>query len=419
MSKIAYITVNSPFGPQETFILSELLELRRSGVDLLILPRDRAKKLFHEQAKVLLDDTAATPRLSFTALWEFLKFGMLRPRSCMRLLSGVVLKSRNLMIALKNLAVLPKAVYLAAQLPKDSVSHIHAHWASTTATMAYVMSGIMNIPWSFTAHRWDIAENNLLREKCRSASFVRVISEKGRRELIDIVQDPSLTEKICVIHMGVPAPEDESATPPGSGLFSLVCPANLVAVKGHRYLIEACRALAEDRVRFDCLLAGDGPLGKDLKDLVRGYGLEGQVRFIGRQSQESLLNMYRSGAVHAVVLPSIVTEEGEKEGIPVALMEAMSYGIPVIATNTGAIPELIGDGSGIMVEEKNPRALAAAIKTLMEDRAYGMHIGGMGRKKIRREFNASRISAELASAYRSSLIPQDPGCSPTLWSTNR
>ena len=101
-----------------------------------------------------------------------------------------------------------------------------------------------------------------------------------------------------------------------------------------------------------------------------------------------------------VILPSITTDKGEHEGIPVTLMEAMAYGIPVISTKTGGIPELIGDGSGIMVEEKNAKAIADAIERLMLDRNFYHILSLKGREKILKEFSIKENAKNLLSLFK-------------------
>jgi len=396
---IAYITANTPFGAGEEFVLTELIALKEAGGDILIIPRDKPNMIFHKKAELLLKDTLNIPWLDFKILWQFLNYIFIKPVSLFDIVNNTAFKARNMRIALKNLIVLSKALYLSKICKQISISHIHAHWASTTATMAYIISKATGIPWSFTAHRWDITENNLLREKCETASFVRAISEKGRGEMIEIIKDVPLTKKISVIHMGVVMPEFNKVSYSRSNLFSFICPANLVLVKGHKYLFEACQILADKNLEFKCIIAGDGPLEHELKGMVNQLDLGNYINFLGRLSHDEIINLYSSGRVDAVVIPSIITEYGEAEGIPVALMEAMSYGIPVISTNTGGIPELIGDGSGVIVNEKDPKAIADAIERLMKDTSYYEFMSQLGRRKVEKEFNLSLISKELLNLF--------------------
>lgn len=399
MTKIAYFTATIPLGAQETFILTEMLTLKKSGAGLLIIPRDISDEVFHEKGKELLDDTLIIPYIDFKIFIGLLGYIALKPLLTLKILSGIAFKARNVKIAVKNLYILPKGLYLAKILNQQEIAHIHAHWASTTSTIAYIISKVTGIPWSFTAHRWDILENNILREKTKSASFVRAINENGRQEICEIINDDNLKKKISVIHMGVVLPELKSTPFNEPDIFKFLCPANLLIVKGHRYLFEACRILSDRGLQFKCLIAGDGSLEHELRRMAANLELDDCIEFLGRLPHERLFEVYARREIHAVVLPSITTEDAEKEGIPVALMEAMSYGIPAISTNTGGIPELIGDGSGIMVEEKNPAAIAGALEKLMSDQTYYNLLSEKGRKKIERDFNSLYISRTLLKLF--------------------
>ncbi len=393
--KIAYITAHAPFGRGETFILEEMLAVAELGGELIIVPRNPPKEVFHESAQLLQDRAVWLPLFNWRIFLSLLRTAALNFR-LWRILGNILRHSRSLRILVKNLAVTPKAVFVAELLRRAKVEHIHAHWGSTTATMAFIASELTGIPWSMTLHRWDIAENNLLKLKVERAAFVRCISEDGRREVLRIVGE-KYQHKVKVLHMGVRIPEVPSAPKRHpKPVFVVACPANLVPVKGHRFLIEACALLKEAGVRnFRCLIIGDGPLEAELRQKVAQLGVEEIVRFVGRMPHGDLTRMYERGEVDAVVLPSIVTDDGEREGIPIALMEAMAYGIPVISTNTGGIPELLLGEAGILVREKDARELAEAIEKLMGDKDLCSEVGCRGYHKVSEEFNLRKNTALL------------------------
>ena len=395
MPKLGIITVETPFGSGEAFVLSELCALRELGADMLAVPRDRAAGLFHKKAESLLGDTLCIPWLDIGIAKEFIRFICVRPGLFMKIINAVAFRAGNVKTALKNLVVLPKAVFLARIFRQRHISHIHAHWGTTTSTMAYIINQINGIPWSFTVHRGDISDNNILKAKCETAAFIRCIDANGLEELAGIVRDAALKHKMSVIHMGVAVPELADQPAAASGVFNFLCPANFVPKKGHKYLLEGCRILADKGVEFKCLIAGDGHLEQELKRMAASLGLNGYVEFTGRLPHEELFRLYGERKIQAVVLPSIVTEDRQKEGIPVALMEAMAYGIPVISTNTGGIPELIGNGEGIMIPPGDSAAIAGALERLACDRQYYRELCERGRRKIEADFNLNAISANL------------------------
>lgn len=179
----------------------------------------------------------------------------------------------------------------------------------------------------------------------------------------------------------------------------------MLPVKGHRFLVEACGLLLKrDVPRFQCSMLGDGPLETTLRQQIERLGLQDIVKVPGRVSHDELLGSYARGEVDIVVLPSIATSDGHEEGIPVSLMEAMAWGIPVVSTSTGGIHELVGDGAGLVVPERDPVGLADAVETLMLNGQHASQLSEAGRRRVEQGFdvkhNAARLLEwmELASA---------------------
>lgn len=392
--KVIYITAYSPWGKGETFILQEMLELIGKGVDLVVIPRNPPKSQFHQESQGLLDHAVWLPLIG-AGILKTLLGTMLSQSKAWKVLWNVLANSRSPGIAVKNLAVFPKGIFVSHLLGRGQGQHLHAHWGSTTSTMAYIVSQMTGIPWSFTLHRWDIKEDNMLCEKLRAAQFVRCISRHGQNELVHIVGD-QWKNKMHVIHMGVAVPEVNAGANTGSGVFTIIMPANLVGVKGHRYLIDACSLLINSGNReFHCTFYGEGPLRTELQGLIDERGLGSYIEMPGAIAHEKLLAMYRDKMVDLVVLPSIQTRGGEHEGIPVALMEAMSFGIPVISTNTGAISELLYDGAGVMCNEEDAGALADEINHVMNNPGFVQELKSKGYSRIKDEFNVEKTASQL------------------------
>ncbi|HQE49948.1 MAG TPA: glycosyltransferase family 4 protein [Fervidobacterium sp.] len=396
--KIAYVTAQTPFGPGEAFILEEMLAVTELGVNLLIIPRNPSKEVFHKEGERLLGNTVWLPLLDKRIFFNFLKALLSRPH-VWSIIGTIFHRSRTWKIAVKNLAILPKAVFVADLLLNEGVEHIHAHWGSTTATMAWIISELTGIPWSITLHRWDIKENNMLEEKIRSAKFVRCISENGRDELFNTI-GRKYENRVKVIHMGVRIPDNRLEPKTHRDVLRIVTPANLLEVKGHKFLIEACSILIERGVDgFQCVFYGEGPLKGILVDMIKDGNLTEHIKLPGVIPHNELIEMYENHEIDIVVLPSITTVNGEHEGIPVALMEAMAAGVPVISTTTGGIPELLDSGAGILVPPEDSEALADAIQLLMEDSEMRFKVGAKGREKVEREFAISCVAKKLVSLF--------------------
>jgi glycosyltransferase involved in cell wall biosynthesis len=393
---VMYITAKAPYGSGETFLLTEMHAMLQAGAFLTIIPRNPPKQVFHDAAKGLLEKTVWLPLINPGILSAFFQV-CLRNKTVWKIVRSIFRHSRTLNISIKNLSVLPKAVYIYHKFKTEQFEHIHAHWGSTTATMAWAISELTGIPWSMTLHRWDIDENNMLQWKVERASFVRCISENGKQKLFQILGGRH-REKIKVLHMGVRIPQRAPVQRDRSKTFTIACPANLLPKKGHQYLVEACAIVREKSGgAFQCLIIGDGPLEGEIRHQVAQNNLQDVVKLAGRLPHNEIMSMYEKGQIHAVVLPSIVTGEGEKEGIPVALMEAMAYGIPVISTHTGGISELLSGGAGLLVKEKDAAALADAIMVLKTDVERYQELCVKGYEKICSDFDVGTVVQRLLS----------------------
>lgn len=402
--KIVYVTVSLPYGPGEAFIIPEVQELRRRGHDVLIVPRSPSGSIVHNDARSMQDIALREPLLSGRIVsGAYSNFcGCSRnARQALRLLC----RSRNLRVLLKNLAVYPKGLWLAKICAQWGAEHIHSHWASTTATMAFVASMVSGIPWSFTAHRWDITEQNLLEVKVSHASFARTISEQGAVKL-SALADCS-RERIRVIHVGIDLPDlplQRSRDYSCMNTFKVVVPANLLEVKGHRFLFEAIKVLRSRGLNILVDIAGDGPLGDELTQYVEVLGIAESVRFTGMIPHDDLLCRMERGEWDLCVLPSIRTSDGAEEGIPVSLMEAMSCQIPVISTKSGCIPELLYDGAGVLVPPGDAQALAEAIAGLICDPKLRTAVAEKGRRRVEKDFSVGAVVDDLLASISGSEL---------------
>lgn len=393
--KVLYITSSLPFGTAEPFLYSEIYALMDRGVELKIVPMYPRGGVVHPEAKGVLPIVEAEPlfsgRIFAGALRTFLRF----PWRAVRAL--LLLFSLDLRHLVKNLLVYPKGLWLAELAIQWNPEHIHVHWAATTSSLAMVASHVSGVPWSLTAHRWDVVENNLLRRKALHARFLRCISEKTRSMALEKGVPP---EKALVLHLGIALPAGVAKAAPERARrenFVLLCPAAFLPRKGHRYLIEALQLLPS---HVHLWLAGEGPLRSEIEAQVERLGLGERVRFLGYLPHEDLIAFYQCGAIDAVVLPSVDLGDGLNEGIPVALIEAMAYGYPVVATATGGIPELLREGAGLLVPDKSSEALADAILRLVSDEALRRQLALRGRLRVEEEFAIEKIASTLVGLWK-------------------
>jgi colanic acid/amylovoran biosynthesis glycosyltransferase len=175
---------------------------------------------------------------------------------------------------------------------------------------------------------------------------------------------------------------------------TFVCVASLRPYKGHAVLLDACRLLRDRGVRARVLLVGDGELRRRLAARIAREGLSGRVELLGARPHEEIPELL--AAATAMVLPSVRARDGQMEGIPVALMEAMAAGVPVIATRLSGIPELVADGeTGLLVPERDPAALAGAMERLAGDPVLGAQLAAAARDAVAARFDRTRNVAAL------------------------
>lgn len=402
--RIVYVTSRLPrtskssHAAQEALIIPEIQELKKRGHEVLVVPMNPRGPVQHGEAKSMLEYSVVEPLFSLGIVNVAIRqLGRLPTRS-LRTLSWVF-RSRNSQIFLKNLAVYPKALWLAHLAREWNADHVHAHWAGTTASMALFAGEVSGIPWSVTAHRYDIPEKSLLNVKAEKCCFFRAEDKQGERELLDYVHTKGF--RPVMLHMGVNLPGDTNREDPSNKESSrILVPANLVEKKGHAYLLGALQLLKGRGVYVNADFAGDGPLREDLERKVKELGLRDQVTFLGALPHDELMKKMTAGVWDMVVLPSIETALGEKEGIPVSLIEALGSRMPTVSTTTGGIPELFEGMEAALVPPENPVALAGTIERLLiKDPELREWLVDSGRKRVEEGFAIEKVVDELVRRF--------------------
>jgi glycosyltransferase involved in cell wall biosynthesis len=383
----------------ETFILEEMLELEREGIAVEVFPLLRQRETIVHPAAVALDRRAHHMRLLSrevlaAQLWWLRRKPGTYLRTWWRSVSG---NRHSPKFFGRALYAVPKAAAFARRMLGLHVDHIHAHYATHPALAAWVASQLTGIEYSFTAHAHDLyVERPMLTEKLEGAHFVRTISEYNRRFLVRRYGE-NATTKVRVIRCGVDLRRFQPR-PPSSGNgerpFTLICVASLEPYKGHRYLLEALARVTSDGLNVRCLLVGHGELREAIERQRDRLGLGTSVSVCGAQPADRVRELLE--AADAAVLPSVITASGKMEGVPVALMEAMAVGLPVVATNISGVGELIEHGrSGLLVPERDPGALAEAITVIVRDPSLRGRLAAHGRERVCGEFDLRRNVARL------------------------
>ena len=304
--------------------------------------------------------------------------------------------SRKLLV--RTPVVLLKAALIARRIEGMDVRHVHAHWATHPTLAAWLVRALTGTGYSFTAHAHDLyVDRAMLREKAEAARFVVTISEFNRRLLAGECGE-RVARKVHVVRCGV----DLGAFAPGPRAVpeipTFVCVASLREYKGHAVLLDALGLLRARGSNLKVVLVGDGELRAALEARIAREGLGDRVELRGALPHQEIPAVLR--AATAMVLPSVTSRDGQMEGIPVALMEAMAAGVPVVATRLSGIPELVRDGeTGLLVPERDPAALAEAMERLAMDPALGARLADEARREVRARFDRSRNVARLAALF--------------------
>ncbi len=391
----------------ETFIVRELAALRDGGVLLRIYSLKRCRdRIVHPEAQALIplvtyvawDDASVWLRALVMALSHPLN-------ACVAL--GWALRHHAWPLGTlgKALTVWMQSMVLAPMMRRDGVAHVHAHWATMPTTAAVLVSRWLGCRFSFTAHAWDIfVRNPSLKVKVQLAAKVITCTEYNRRYLSHFCPDHK--SKIVLNYHGVdlakfqkpPCPSPLAPCP--SPLFVSV--GRLVETKGYDVLIEAYRLLKERGAEFRAVVVGEGPLRAAVLRQIHRAGLDGCVEVRGVSMQDDLRRLYAQAS--AFILPCRIAANGDRDGIPNVIFEAMAMGLPVVATPVSGIPEAIHDKrNGLLVPPGDSVELAEALSLLMTRKGLAFVLGDHARMWVEAEFDAREHMRRLLQQMKSLL----------------
>lgn len=381
----------------ETFILNEFLELRRQGLPLRLLAiMDPTEPHIQPEAVALVPEITY---LRGPSLWpllpRLLAIAWRYRRGTASALAWVIPRHR-----LASWRRLAEALVLVDELEGHAV-HLHVHWAHAPAATAFLAHRIAGIPWSLTTHAKDLytVPASSIADRCAQAVFVATCTAANAAYLTRVIGvDPA---KVVLCRHGVRLDRfDATDWRPEPGRVLSV--GRLVAKKGFATLIEACGLLAARGVDFRLDIIGDGPLAPTLRDQVAARGLDDRVAFHRARPQPELVEFYRRAAVFA--LAPAVQADGDRDGVPNVILEAMACGVPVVASAISGIPEVVDHNrTGLLVPPGDTTALAAALERLLGDPAAAQTLGAAGADSVRASFDLAGCVASVADLLRAQL----------------
>lgn len=404
--KIAYMMSRFPHLP-ETFILREMIWVEKTGWQIALYPLIcQEQAVVHAEAQSWLSRARCFPYFSAQVLRSNLKTFFSQPlvylSTWARMVAGNLSSPKFL---LRALALYPKMVAMAQAMRQEKIDHIHAHYATHPALAAWVIHRLTGISYSLTVHAHDIyVERPMLPAKLCSALFIIAISQFNRDFLAREVGE-WVRAKTHVVHCGIDPQlyAGRSPRPPGETPFRILCIGSLQPYKGLEYLVDACSRLTFDYV---CQVIGEGEQRGALDAQIQRLGLQSKVQLLGAKTQQEVASLLSQADCY--VQPSVIQPNGKMEGIPVALMEALAHGLPVIATQISGIPELVQPGvTGLLVPQRSAADLANAITRVFEHPADVAPLAAAGRQLVLQEFNLNTTCATIASLF-SQYLPDTP-----------
>lgn len=383
----------------ETFILNEILALEARGepVHIFSLLPTRDPR-FHAELSRLKASVSYLPDVfEMRKLLRYNAYARRRSPAGYRRAAFEALRGRRPGHGMRLL----QAGYVAERARRMGLRRLHAHFATEPACVASLASRISGLPYSFTAHAVDIYKNNVvaseLARRIDAADFVVTVSDWNRSHLQCVANGSA--DKVVRVYNGIDFERFSPGKAPPPEPFTILSVARLVEKKGLDVLVAACARLRDRGRAFRCWIAGRGALRPALEAQIRASGLRRHVRLLGAHTQPELLERYRSA--HAFALPCVVGSDGNRDGLPVSIVEALACGVPVVATPVTGIPEVVRhDHNGLLVGDRDAAGLADALESLMCDGDRHRRLQANARASVAGLFDVRATADELARLFR-------------------
>jgi colanic acid/amylovoran biosynthesis glycosyltransferase len=403
--RIAFIVPEFP-SLSQTFVLNQITGLLDRGHDVEIFsataPRDEK---YHCDVLTykLLDRTTYFPKIPDSRLRRALK-GSIYALSRFAKYPKIVIRSMNLFKFGKLAASFTLMHRINPFLGKAPFDIIHCHFGPMGIIgVQCLRTGALKGKIVTTFHGYDLTSYtskhgpNVYRTLFEHGDLYLPISNHWKNRLIDI---GCKKEKIAVHRMGVDVQQfhDEKKVRPPDGSIKILSVARLVEKKGIQYGIEAISKVLQHFSKIEYVIAGDGPLRSQLEGMIKQRKLEDHIRLLGWMNQDEINELMRKSDI--LLAPSVTARDGDQEGIPVVLMEALAMGLPVISTYHSGIPELIIDGkTGFLVEERDSAGLADKLISIINSEPIAMQLKTNGIQYINKYYNIKKLVAELEAIY--------------------
>jgi glycosyltransferase involved in cell wall biosynthesis len=385
----------------ETFIDREIRTLEELGTEIKIVSvRRPSGALSQEQANLIDRIKYLLPVDIGSLLMGHIRYAVGRPGkffgAFFYLLSCPHPSFRS---RIKTFLHFGEGVYAANELRRVPFDHIHAHFMDRAATVALVISRLLGVPYSLTAHAGDIyVDPILLQEKMAGAKFITTCTGYNKAHLEQFGEGLFNHKLFCIYH-SLMVDDYNAREPRGSDESLILSVGQLKERKGFNYLLLACRLLADRGITFKCQIVGEGPQRASLETQIKELSLENLVQLCGALPHENVIEKYQQA--NLFVLPAILAADGDRDGIPNVILEAMAMNLPVVSTDHSAIPEVVIDGvNGLLVSPADEHALADALEKILTNPGLGKTLGSRGRQIVVEKFDPVTNSKLLLDQFR-------------------
>ncbi len=385
--RLAYVLLWFP-KPSETFIFREVVNLQKMGLKIKVFSlyglwrRDLAPEMQQAAPQV---ETLGLPYLRST--WREVLYWWKKNRQVTAGLFKTVLSRpwRHLEREGESFWGALCGFHLARRFLAEGITHIHAPWACGPATAAWVASLLTGIPFSFTGRAHDIfTPDGLLAEKIRDAAMVRCESRAVMHRLTGLTGVDN--GKFHLTYNAVPLSAAAPAPVPMQPPYQLLALGRLVGTKGFDYLLHGCEILEETGLDFHLTLAGAGPQTRRLKHLAGKLGLARRISFPGFIAYDRVGELFRRADIF--IMPCTVLADGNRDGLPTVILEALLHRLPVIASDVAGIGEVIEPRvTGLLIPQKDPQAIAVAVQEMVRDREAALRMAERGRRRVWQDFS--------------------------------
>jgi glycosyltransferase involved in cell wall biosynthesis len=399
---IHYITTT---GVGNAWVGNELRIMRRHRVPFVLHCLQRPAQTFFQSLEIQEIDRlgrAIYPiRPGALALSLLLAPLLFRGRFLRALANALLGPRESLRVRLRVLAHLLVACHWARGLRREPVSAIHSQWIHSCGSVGMYGAWLLGVPFSFTGHATDLFRDRAaLVDKIRRAEFIACISS-FHRELY--LAHGAQRQQLRIVYCGIDTEQFQlpRAAREDKGSFRILSSGRLVEKKGFADLIAACRILRDHGLDFECQIGGSGPLEAELRQQIAREGLQERVAVTGQPLMQEEVSAFMHGG-DVFCLPCVWAADGDVDGLPQMLMEAMACGLPVVSTRLVGIPDLVVDGeTGLLVEAGRPDQLAETLLRVLHDPALRERLAAAGRRKVEKEFNLRTCVAPLIEYFRS------------------